>query len=209
MNCRNVLHLLSAYMDGELRGVEHRLVHDHLARCPECDAEYQDLLMTKRLLGRMRLQMPREELSELILQRISAEENSLAQPRWPFGLIRFRQLLRESLPNPRMMLTSASLGVAAALILAYTIVPDNDDKPVWIPSASAQTALAPTTPFASYPTGGDAGYNWLHNERASSSSLMDPAFVNRAGYTPVHNMSSYTRPSYEGVDTQRGWYRIH
>lgn len=209
MNCRNVLHLLSAYMDGELRGVEHRLVHDHLARCPECDAEYQDLLLTKRLLGRMRLQMPREELSALILQRISAEENRLSQSRLPFGLIRFRQILREALPNPRMLLTSASLGVAAALILAYTIVPDNDDKPVWIPSASAQTALTPTTPFASYPVGGDTGYNWLHSERASSSSIMDPAFVNRSGYTPVHNMSSYTYPSYEGVDTQRGWYRIH
>ena len=44
MNCNKVSNLLSAYMDGELLGFEHRLIHQHISRCAECSAEYEELL---------------------------------------------------------------------------------------------------------------------------------------------------------------------
>src|SRR5450432_4196251 len=61
VNCRKVSHFLSAYIDGELPGVEHRLIHEHLTRCEECRAEQEGLLYTKRMVSRLRLKEPRSE----------------------------------------------------------------------------------------------------------------------------------------------------
>ncbi len=74
MNCRKVSHLLSAYIDGELPGVEHRLIHDHLGQCPECSEEHRALLQTKRMLARLRVQEPRPDLPSLILSRVAQEQ---------------------------------------------------------------------------------------------------------------------------------------
>ena len=47
MNCRKVSHLLSAYMDGELAGVENLQIRQHLSNCDDCNDEYEELLGTK------------------------------------------------------------------------------------------------------------------------------------------------------------------
>src|SRR5579871_4434697 len=70
LNCRKVNHLLSAYMDGELPGVEHRQIHEHLARCSECADEYAGLLRMKRLLAGMRVREPRTELASRIVEQV-------------------------------------------------------------------------------------------------------------------------------------------
>jgi anti-sigma factor RsiW len=70
VNCRKVNNLLSAYMDGELAGVEQIEVQQHLRGCCECYDEYESLLCTKRLLSDLALQEPRPELEQEILTRL-------------------------------------------------------------------------------------------------------------------------------------------
>src|SRR5690349_20833433 len=74
VNCNKVSHLLSAYMDGELLGYEHRLIHQHLQHCPDCRVEYEELLHMKRLLSAMRVCEPCPQLASNIVRRVSSEE---------------------------------------------------------------------------------------------------------------------------------------
>jgi anti-sigma factor RsiW len=76
VNCRKVNHLLSAYMDGELPGVEHRQIHEHLARCPECAEEYTGLLRMKRLLAGLRVREPRTEIGSRIVAHVHRSQDS-------------------------------------------------------------------------------------------------------------------------------------
>ncbi|HLJ57743.1 MAG TPA: zf-HC2 domain-containing protein [Chthonomonadaceae bacterium] len=73
MNCNKVRNLLSAYMDGELLGYEHRLIGQHLQRCFDCRTEYEELLQMKRLLGAMRVHDPGQQRAAAILQRCAAD----------------------------------------------------------------------------------------------------------------------------------------
>lgn len=73
MNCNKVSHLLSAFMDGELLGYEHRQIHHHLQQCADCRTEYDELLQMKRLLAAMRLREPGKRLAASIVQRVAAE----------------------------------------------------------------------------------------------------------------------------------------
>ena len=73
MNCNKVSNLLSAFMDGELLGHEHRLIHHHLQSCADCRSEYEELLHMKRLLAAMRLREPGQRLAVSIVERVSLE----------------------------------------------------------------------------------------------------------------------------------------
>src|SRR3954454_22477611 len=73
VNCNKVSHLLSAFMDGELLGYEHRQIHHHLQQCVDCRTEYDELLQMKRLLAAMRLREPDKKLAASIVQRVAAE----------------------------------------------------------------------------------------------------------------------------------------
>ncbi len=70
MNCRRVSHLISAYVDGELTGVEMLEVRKHLSACSECASEYESLRSTKALLAGLPTAKPREGFSARILSRL-------------------------------------------------------------------------------------------------------------------------------------------
>jgi len=78
VNCRKVNSLLSAYMDGELPGVEQLQIRRHLDQCPACSEEYQSLVVTKRLIAGLRMQEPRPGFDQQILNRIAAEAHTPA-----------------------------------------------------------------------------------------------------------------------------------
>lgn len=61
MNCRRVMNLLSAYVDGELTGVEMLEIRRHLSDCPDCAQEHAAVLLTKRAVSRLANVIPREE----------------------------------------------------------------------------------------------------------------------------------------------------
>lgn len=61
MNCRHVVNLLSAYVDGELTGTEMLEIRRHVSTCSECADEYQAVLFTKRAVSRLETVAPRED----------------------------------------------------------------------------------------------------------------------------------------------------
>lgn len=61
MNCRHVVNLLSAYVDGELTGTEMLEIRRHVSTCSECADEYQAVLFTKRAVSRLGAVAPRED----------------------------------------------------------------------------------------------------------------------------------------------------
>lgn len=78
MNCRKANNLLSAYLDGELAGVEQLQVREHLRQCDDCRFEYESLLCTKRLLANLALRDPRPQFEECILRRLAEERTPVA-----------------------------------------------------------------------------------------------------------------------------------
>jgi len=61
MNCRRITNLLSAYMDGELTGVEMLEIRRHLSDCPDCAEEHAAMLFTKQAVSRLANVTPRKE----------------------------------------------------------------------------------------------------------------------------------------------------
>lgn len=61
MNCRRVINLLSAYVDGELTGVEMLEIRRHLSGCPDCAQEHKAILFTKQAMSRLGNVTPRKE----------------------------------------------------------------------------------------------------------------------------------------------------
>jgi hypothetical protein len=149
VNCRKVSHLLSAYMDGELPGVEHRLIHGHLGQCSECRTEYQMLLQVKRLLAGMRIREPRAEFPQEVLHRLTAEQ-SAAQGSLDSWLRHFTQWWRQIAPPPPIIAFGAGLAVVGMLWTIRMI--DSSDGLAW---STANTAAQSPLRTSSIATDGD------------------------------------------------------
>lgn len=76
MNCRKCKRGLSAYIDGELAGVEQLQIRAHVGQCDECSNEYESLVCTKRLLSSLTAHEPRANLETSILAKLDAAEKS-------------------------------------------------------------------------------------------------------------------------------------
>lgn len=70
MNCRRVVNLISAYIDGELTGAEMLEIRRHLSDCPECTEEYESIRATKLALSRLATAVPRPDLAESIIRTL-------------------------------------------------------------------------------------------------------------------------------------------
>jgi anti-sigma factor RsiW len=117
VNCYKVSHLLSAFIDGELLGHEHRLIHQHLRQCADCRNEYEELLQMKRLLAAMRVQEPAHPMCSSILSRIgeeAQEDRGHHAGSWTWALPRRN---RSVLSSPFLGL-GLGLGVVGLLLLA-------------------------------------------------------------------------------------------
>lgn len=69
MNHRRAARLLSAYLDTELFPEEMAEVRNHLAGCPDCRAEMEELRATRRLLSSLEPpDLPREFAADLSLR---------------------------------------------------------------------------------------------------------------------------------------------
>lgn len=70
MNCRRVINLMSAYVDGELTGEEMLAIRRHLATCAECAEEHESVLVTKRALANLGTVQPRHDFAAAILAQL-------------------------------------------------------------------------------------------------------------------------------------------
>ncbi len=110
MNCRKVSSSLSAYIDGELAGVEHRMIFDHLSLCETCSAEYEGLLNMKRMVSMLKIREPHETLPLTIISRIEEEQNlNISWLQYQFMTLR-EAVLRPASPS------QISLGLSAAVV---------------------------------------------------------------------------------------------
>lgn len=61
---------MSAYIDGELPGVEMLEIRRHLSECADCAEEHESLRMVKRAVARLRAVAPREGFQTAVLERL-------------------------------------------------------------------------------------------------------------------------------------------
>lgn len=90
MNCRRVVNLMSAYIDGELTGEEMLEIRRHLSGCADCEEEHQSTLFMKHALSGLSNVAPREKFAESILRSLDRVEVSPYQRAWN-SLWRFAQ----------------------------------------------------------------------------------------------------------------------
>ena len=151
MNCRKVSHFLSAYMDGELPGVEHRQVHEHLAQCSDCAQEYRGLLHTKRLLAGMRVREAQTDLPLRILQQVHAQDTAPQGHAGPSWLESVTRLLTSQNPRPQALVIAASFAIVGIVYASYAI--DRSEQIVWHTATPAEIArLQPASPADPYVT---------------------------------------------------------
>jgi len=118
LNCRKVTHLLSAYMDLELPGVETLQIRDHLRRCSECADEFEQLLGMKRMLGKLKIQAPvHADLAADILQNIRID-CSLRTERAPASRLRnVSHIMRANIMSAPTL--GIGIGIAGLMLLFY------------------------------------------------------------------------------------------
>ena len=80
MNCHRLSSLLSAYIDGELTGVEMIEIRNHVDGCPACQDDLDQVRAMKRLVGRLRTAQPAPDLGSRICASLDA-----VQPRSVMG----------------------------------------------------------------------------------------------------------------------------
>jgi predicted anti-sigma-YlaC factor YlaD len=83
-------HLLSAYLDGELSAADAQRVDEHLASCPACSAELDDLRAVGRLMGMAR-QSKLGEPSDDVMDRLRMHVHQLVDTS-DYGLLRIARL---------------------------------------------------------------------------------------------------------------------
>ena len=76
MNCRRVVNLSSAYVDGELTGAEMLAIRRHLSDCAECAEEYASVRLTKQAVARLATAVPRKDFAASILKKLDEVEIS-------------------------------------------------------------------------------------------------------------------------------------
>ncbi len=118
MNCRKVTHLLSAYLDGELQGVESLQIRDHLRQCDECTVEYKDLLSMKRMLGRLKIQESVCDMPASILQNIRVD-TELRSQNDPLLQIH-RYFHRSKLESPAVQKLGLCVSLAVLIAVGFT-----------------------------------------------------------------------------------------
>ncbi|MEN6357127.1 MAG: zf-HC2 domain-containing protein [Armatimonadota bacterium] len=74
MNCRRVVSLMSAYVDGELTGVEMLEIRRHLGDCADCAEEYESIRLVKQMLFRLDAVKPRADFAASIMTNLDAVE---------------------------------------------------------------------------------------------------------------------------------------
>lgn len=173
MNCRKVNHLLSAYMDGELGGVEHRQIRAHLQACQDCSSEYAALLQTKRLLAALRIQEPHGDLPSGILRRIEEVESARRHAGFarPF-LTALIERLRTVVPASPAFAVGASVACAAVFLSA----PLADPEPRYTPPGASVFVTQPVN--LSWPGRGRAvpSREYWRNRRAGDNESVARGF---------------------------------
>ena len=64
MEHKEIKHLISSWIDGELDASRRRLVEEHLRDCPECRQEFQEMKQLGEIMNNIELKEPKKEVWE-------------------------------------------------------------------------------------------------------------------------------------------------
>lgn len=130
-------HLLSAYLDGELPAAQATAVADHVAGCPTCAAEVDEL----RALGRLMTKARRSDLgapSDDVMARLRVHVRDLVETA-DYGLLRIARIFSG---------LAATVLIAGLWLLHQAATPPNIQSRVQpiasLPSPPSVTEVLPT-----------------------------------------------------------------
>jgi hypothetical protein len=131
MNCQTVQRFLSEYLDGRLSGVVRTRVAQHLSRCAECEADFQEFAGNRTVLRAV----PMEQVPAELQMRLRVDA-SRELARWkstrtlPLTLRSWTQNLRLAADNlMRPLALPFAGGVVSALFLFALLLPSLGFKP--------------------------------------------------------------------------------
>lgn len=172
MNCRKVNNLLSAYIDGELAGVEQLQIRQHLRDCCECNYEHESLLLTKRMLSSLNLVDPAPGLEEKILGTIHGDGGNRPFRFDPLG---WWSLLAEG--ERTRVRTGTLIACLSVLSLLYVSMPAG--SPTLAPGQMADMRTA--FPVSAAPDLPVRDYIGLHNSSETALPFGNGAAIAPAG----------------------------
>jgi anti-sigma factor RsiW len=117
MECRDCTDALSALIDGELSGGEHREVDSHLSVCSLCKEEYDSLVVLSKLTERM----SQLEVNPALWEQVRAQTDVPSSSQSMSSIDRLRSLLT----RPWLPLAA---GAAAAVLFVVLNSPFSEDK---------------------------------------------------------------------------------
>lgn len=82
MNCHKLSNLLSAYIDGELTGVEMIEIRNHVDGCPGCQDDLDQVRAMKRLVGRLQTAQPAPDFAARICASLDAVQPKPVMTAW-------------------------------------------------------------------------------------------------------------------------------
>ena len=156
MNCHRVQNLISAYVDGEVPGLEMLVIRRHLSDCPECNFEFESLLSVKRAFGGLQPEYPADGLTD----RIFAQLDQIPPPAYERVLAALRGYL--TVYPSRLRLAGVGVGLFAVLLMLragelsvnnYTNIPTSEPAVV----AMAEEAPVPLLQISSVVEAGSLG----------------------------------------------------
>lgn len=174
MNCRRVSSLVSAYIDGELTGVEMLEIRDHLGGCRSCTEQYETLRSTKQLLARLQYAQPRAGLAESICLRL----DEIRVPAYQRVLHRVLGFGHSRLKPVAVACTA--MGVGLVVLMAHPGI-----NQVERPSTYMVSAI-------SMPEGAMIPYEKYVNEHASSHPLIPEPVSVEPNSSSMFAFASYT-----------------
>ena len=142
-------------MDGELPGVEHRQIHEHIGQCAMCAQEYRSLLQMKRLLAGMQVRESNADLPARLLEKVHAQHPvSPTRRSWLQNLqgsasgnsreglpVSLAERLRTPQPRFQYLAIAATLSIVGIVYTSYAI--DRADKIQWRDTAPTEIASLP------------------------------------------------------------------
>ncbi len=147
MSCREILSMLSAYIDGEVQEADADMITEHLAQCASCAREFSLLQRTAGVLA----SVPEVEPPASLLEEIEAA--TVKRP--GFGK-RLRAAFEPVIRAPAYARWAAVTVAAGVLIAVLVFQPGMERQPPFGPPQPSDETIA-TGPAAPEDTGGQVG----------------------------------------------------
>jgi hypothetical protein len=122
MNCKSVVNLLSAHIDGLLAAEEQRALLLHVGRCSDCAVRLEQVARVRRALRGLPARTPPQHLTTMLRVAASRERERTLARRKPFEYVtRGFRLWAENLMRP-IALPFAG-GLVSAVLLFSMLIP--------------------------------------------------------------------------------------